>query len=189
MRERKPKGYVGRNHETIGSDILAVFQVIALPKQTLGDGLHGRVSQVKPDAWYPIELMLELMDTLDDKLGSNVLRQLGRKLFLASHAETVKKVAKSAADVLYSFDALYNNANRGGEIGGWKVLSFGRGQARMEKTTPHHCVMEEGLTAEALNLLGVPATVSQESCFRRGADCCLFTISSIVSDERWGTAR
>ena len=33
---RKPKGYVGTDHETIGSDILAVVAAIRLPEQVLG---------------------------------------------------------------------------------------------------------------------------------------------------------
>jgi hypothetical protein len=187
--QRKPKGYLGRGHETIGSDILAVFGVVGMPKQTLGESLHSRLVGVKPDGWYPIELLLELMETLEEKVGNNGLRQMGRKLFIASHQVHVKKMAKSAADVLYAFDDLYGRANRGTEIGGWAVLSFGKGKAQLEKTTPHHCVMEEGLTAEALNCLGIPATVTQERCFRQGADSCLFTISSFVTDERWGAAR
>lgn len=174
---------------TIGSDILAVFGVVSLPKQTLGDSLHARLTQVKPDGWYPIALLLELMDTLEQKLGHNALRQMGRKLFIASHQEHVKAVAKSASDILYGFDDLYLRANRGAEIGGWAMLTFGRGQARLDKTTPHHCMLEEGIVAEALNCVGVPASVSQETCFRKGAESCLFTISSFVTDERWGQAR
>lgn len=186
---RRPRGYVGSNHLTIGSDILAVFAVVGMPKQTLGESLHQRLSQVKPDGWYPIGLLLELMDTLEAKLGNNALRQMGRKLFIASHQEHVKAVAKSAADILYGFDDLYLRANRGDDIGGWGMLSFGRGQAKLDKTTPHHCMLEEGIVAEALSCIGVPATVTQERCFRKGADSCLFTVSTFVTDERWGEAR
>lgn len=186
---RKPRGYVGSGHETIGSDILAVFGVVSMPKQTLGESLHRRLQAVTAEGWYPIELLLELMDTLDAKLGPNALRQMGRKLFQASHEVHVKAVAKSAADILYGFDDLYGRANRGADIGGWAVQAFGKGIARLDKTTPHHCALEEGIIAAALNCVGVPASVSQEACFRKGADSCVFVVSSFVTDVRWGTAR
>lgn len=88
--------------------------------------------------------------------------------------------------MLGGFDGLYNRANRGEAIGGWKVLAFKPGCARLEKTTPHHCALEEGIVTAALACVGVPATVSQEQCFRRGADSCIFVMTSVVVDQRWG---
>jgi hypothetical protein len=40
---------------------------------------------------------------------------------------------------------MYHHANRGTGIGGWKVLRFDAGYAELEKMTPHHCVMEQGI--------------------------------------------
>ena len=37
-RRRKPRGYLGKGHETIGSDILAVMQMLKMPEQVLGAG-------------------------------------------------------------------------------------------------------------------------------------------------------
>jgi hypothetical protein len=34
---RKPKGYSGRQHETLGLDISAVVRVLKLPEQVLGE--------------------------------------------------------------------------------------------------------------------------------------------------------
>jgi predicted hydrocarbon binding protein len=183
---RRPRGYVGRGHETIGSDLLAVLGVVSMPKHTLGDALHRQLLEVQPGSWYSIELLLELMDTLEQRVGVNALRQMGRKLFQLSHEEHVKQAARSAAEVLGGFDDLYNRANRGDAIGGWKVLEFKPGCARLEKTTPHHCALEEGIVTAALACVGVPATVSQEQCFRKGAESCVFVMTSVVTDQRWG---
>lgn len=182
----KPRGYLGKRHETIGSDILAVLGVTSMPRQTLGDALHRQLGEVKPDRWYEIELMLDLMDTLERKVGPNALRQMGRKLFELSHEAHVKTIAKSAADVLGGFDELYRRANRGEQIGGWRVLSFGPGRAALEKTTPHNCLLEEGIMTAALAAVGVPATIRQEPCLRQGHDCCVFNVTTIVTDDRWG---
>lgn len=183
--ERKPRGYVGTHHETIGSDILAVLRALHAPERALGAELLARLNTVQSDQWYPIGWLLEALEAMDKTLGTYALRNVGWKLFELSHAENVKKVAFSARDVLYGFDGFYHHANRGEEIGGWKVVSFKPGHAEMEKTTPHHCVMEEGILQEALRTLGVKAEVTQRQCFRQGADACLFVIDSPVRDVRW----
>lgn len=156
-----------------------------MPKQTLGDALHAQLRQVKADQWYPIELLLELMDTLEKRVGHNALRQMGRKLFQLSHEAHVKQTVRTATEILTGFDALYARANRGEEIGGWKMISLRPGRAVLEKTTPHHCALEEGIMTAALNCIGVPATVAQEQCFRKGAEACVFVVTSVVTDQRW----
>lgn len=181
-----PRGYVGRNHETIGSDILAVLGVVTMPEHTLGARLHRQVAAVKPDAWYPIALLLELTDELDQRLGANALRQMGRRLFELSHEAFVKDSALTGAQVIGGFDGLYRRANRGELIGGWRILSFQPGRAVMEKTTPHHCALEEGIVTAAMAAVGIPATVGQQACLRRGSDACTFVVTSFVSDGRWG---
>lgn len=113
---------------------------------------------------------------------------MGIKLFDATHAATVKATARTAADIIYGMDVMYHHANREG-IGGWKVTSFGPGEATLEKTTPHLCKMEEGILRQALLTVGVPATLEQTQCFRKGADFCVFKLSSFVIGDKWGTAR
>jgi len=120
--QRKPRGYVGLNHETLGSDILSVVAAVPLSQQLLG------------------------------------------------------------ADVA---ERMYKHANRGTGIGGWEVLGFEPGKAELEKTTPHHCVMEEGILAEALIAVGVPALVRQSECLLKGAEACRYVITSSITDERW----
>lgn len=43
---RRPRGYVGTRHETIGSDILAVLGVVSMPKQTLGPALNDKLQKL-----------------------------------------------------------------------------------------------------------------------------------------------
>jgi len=183
--KRRPQGYVGENHETIGSDVLSVLKVVTFPDSALGPKLAEELSRVKPGAWYPIGPLLDAMERLDQKLGRTGLIQMGRNIFRMSHQERVKQTAKSAADILYGLDGMYHHANRGREIGGWKVTQWRPGYARMEKTTPHHCVMEEGILIEALDCVGVPAIVTQLRCFRTGAPLCEYELSSVITDEKW----
>lgn len=185
MTTRKPKGYVGINHTTRGGDILAVLQTIHLPEQTLGPELAARLKKVQLALWYPISDFLEMLERLDQKLGSYHLRQVGWNIFNRYHAEAVRNHVKSARQLLDGFNTMYLEGNRGTQIGGWKVLSFETGRAEVEKATPHHCHMEEGIVAEALRAVGVPAQVSQSKCFRRGDDVCVFVIETTCRDARW----
>jgi hypothetical protein len=182
---RKPKGYRGINHETIGSDILSVLRVCTLPRQVLGAQISDQLADVKPDGWYPISMLLDPMEFMAQRVGHVGLLQMGWALFKLSHEELVKKTARSGADIVFGLDDMYHHANRGQDIGGWRVMAFTPGYAKLEKTTPHHCWMEEGILAEALRAVGIAASVSQSSCFRQGADACIYEIRSPIRDERW----
>ncbi len=182
---RKPKGYLGVEHETIGSDILAVIKILKLPEQILGVEDAVRLGSIDPRGWYPIEIMLELMDKLDQEVGHYGLLRMGRTLFNLSHEARVGKVATCARDIVYGIDSMYHHSNRGRMIGGWQVTSFEPGKATLDKTTPHHCVMEQGILSAALAAVGCPGIVSQTRCFREGADSCHYVISSSFIDEKW----
>jgi len=86
---------------------------------------------------------------------------------------------------VHGIDGMYRAANRGTDIGGWAVLDFSPGKAVLEKTTPHHCVLEEGILEAALRAVNVTATIYQRTCFRKGADSCEIVISSHIVDGRW----
>jgi hypothetical protein len=151
--------------------------------------MAARLRSVKPDGWYPIGWLLEAMDALFAKLGHFGLVQMGRNLFRLSHEQRVKQVATSVADIIYGIDGMYRHANRGEQIGGWQVLNFLPGRALLDKTTPHHCAMEEGILSQALIAVGVPALVVQRDCFRKGAESCVYVVTSTITDARWMGAR
>jgi len=182
---RTPRGYSSTNHETIGSDILAVVAAIRLPDQVLGAEMVQKLRAVKPDGWYPIATLLDAMDRLYERVGRFGLLQMGRKLFEMSHAKKFKQMARSAGDLVYGINEMYNFANRGQGIGGWHVAIFQPGHAELVKSTPHHCVMEEGILSEALRTLDIPSTVTQSLCMREGADYCRYVIRSPINDEKW----
>ena len=182
---RYPKGYVGRDHETIGSDILAVLAILKMPEHVLGAEEVAKLTAVDPAKWYPVEWLIELMDKIDRHVGHYGLLRMGRMLFKLSHEEKARGTLKSARDLIYALDGMYHRANRGVGIGGWKVLKFEQGYAELEKTTPHHCAMEQGILSAAFSVVGCPVMVSQRECFRAGASACLYTLTSSVTDERW----
>lgn len=181
----RPPHYLGIDHKTLGSDILAVLQALSMPEAILGEADTNALRQVDPDDWYPIDWLLELMETLDARIGPGGLLKVGKLLFRNSHEAHVRTVACCARDIIYGIDGMYRHANRGEGIGGWTVISFEPGRAILEKNTPHHCVMEEGILMAALSAMGCPAGVRQTSCIRRGDPICRFAIDSSITDKRW----
>jgi hypothetical protein len=185
MPVRRPRGYYGDDHTTLGSDILAVLAVLKMPEQVLGKEQADRLKGVRADAWYPIEWLLGPMEIMEAHVGPYGLMQLGRKLFQLSHKERVVQVAKSARDILYGIDGMYHHANRGRGIGGWRVLKFEPGLCQIEKNTAHHCLMEQGILTEALMCVGCACNVVQTQCFRDGADTCIYEVTCAFIDRHW----
>jgi hypothetical protein len=158
-----------------------------LCRQVLGSESAERIERVKAEQWYPIEWLLTMLEAVDSKVGPNGLRRLGRALFTRSHQQQAKQHFRSAREILSAFDALYHSANRGQQVGGWKVLSFDPARAELEKSTPHHCVMEEGIVLEACAAVGCRVVVSQRACFRQGADACVYVVApATLGDPSWG---
>jgi len=185
MPVRRPRGYFGEDHTTLGSDILAVTKILKLPEQVLGKQEADRLKTIEADGWYPIEWLLGLMEILEAHVGPYGLMQLGRKQFQMSHKDRVALVAKSARDILYGIDGMYHHTNRGRGIGGWRVLKFEAGSCEIEKNTAHHCLMEHGILTEALLTVGCACNVVQTQCFIDGADTCVYQVTSAFVDQRW----
>ncbi len=165
--------------------ILALHQVLKQREPGLESEARPRLAPIDPQAWYPIGMLLDSLDRLEAKVGYYGLVRTGRTIFQMSHASNVASSQHCARDVLEGFDALYRTSNRGQGIGGWRVLRFEPGNAEMEKTTPHHCAMEQGILTAALAAVECPSIVGQSACIREGADSCRFVISSAISDARW----
>lgn len=185
MPVRRPRGYFGEDHTTLGADILAAVKILKMPEHVLGEREWKRLQTVKPDAWYPVELLLGLMEILDAHVGRYGLMQMGRKLFEASHKERVMRSARTAKDVLYAMDNIYHHGNRGSGIGGWQVLKFENGLCEIEKNTAHHCVVDQGLLTEALLAVGCACNVEQIQCFLDGAPTCIYRVTSAFVDASW----
>ncbi len=177
--------YENQTHETIGSDILAVLGVLKMPEVILGAEWVARLRELKPDGWYPINTLLELLEALAKRGGHASMVQMGRQLFRDSHQARLTPELKSAGDVIFGLDGMYHHANRGEGIGGWQVTRFGPGMAVIEKSTPHFCALEEGILYEALHIVGAESLIVQNRCRTRGDALCEFELRSAVRDDRW----
>jgi hypothetical protein len=69
--------------------------------RVLGAEMAEKISGVKAEEWYPIELLLGALDEVDAKVGTTVLRQVGLGVFDLSHAQAAKEGVKVAADIIF----------------------------------------------------------------------------------------
>lgn len=182
---RRPRGYVGTAHETIGSDIVALLKAVLMPEQMLGKEVVARLRCVEPTKWYPIATLLDPLDRLDTLLGESSLRKIGWTLFEQSHERAMRAAKVSVRAIVYGIDGMYHRANRGQDIGGWRVIQFEPGEAVLEKNTPHNCIMEEGILEAGCRVAGVVPTIFQSECIRNRGEVCRFVIRSHVIDQRW----
>lgn len=182
---RQPRGYLGEGHETIGSDIIAVFEAVRDAEPTLFSHWLPLVRTIDPDGWYPIDLLLTLADVIHQRAGAAALASMGHSIFMLSHERHSSTRAASIGDLAFSADAIYRRANRGNAIGGWRVLEFAQSLAVIEKTTPHPCQFDEGIMQAGCRSLGVAVTISQRRCLLKGDDTCEFVVVGAPDEPRW----
>ena len=124
-----------------------------------------------------------LPDQLLGTTDAAELRSLQPDLWYPVDAQ-IERV-KRLRPLLGSFDTLYKAVNRGPGIGCWQVTHFAPGEARLVKTTPFDCVMEEGILEAAFRSLHIPVVIRQAVCRRDGDAHCEIALTSNVVDARW----
>ena len=107
-----------------------------MPEQILGKDVAARLKSKKPDAWYPVAEIIDPLEELGRKLGTDSLRKVGITIFNGGPAEVVRKVISSARELAYGFDRLYRTTNRGLEIGSWTVVEFKPGKPCSRRRPP-----------------------------------------------------
>jgi hypothetical protein len=185
--ESHPAAYVGWHHETRGSDLIAAFAVVNELDPGIAAHWMPLVRTLDATQWYPIDLLLALGMAARERFGEALLRRMGERIFEVSHAPSFR--ASTVADVAFGIDGLYRAANRGDDIGGWGVVTFTDTHALIEKTTPHACLVEEGILIAACRAVGEPVELRQRTCVQQGAAACLFELTPLNPQPRvWGTA-
>jgi hypothetical protein len=177
--------YENQSHETIGSDLRAVLHTMKSPEEILGAYWVQRLAGVLPTQWYPVATLLELQQQVLHRGGRAFLMEMGRQLFRDSHQKRLGPTLQSAGDVLFGLNRMYRFANRGLNIGGWEVLTFGPGHGVLRKKTPHHCALDEGFLHEALQVVGAVVVIVQPSCELIGGKSCELELRSPLRGPRW----
>jgi hypothetical protein len=154
----------------------------------LGVTQTAQLDATSPPQWYPASHLLSMLRAIDEKVGPNGLRRIGRASFQRVLTAMGHNRYRTARALFCDLDAIYRRTNRGTDIGGWKVLHSSDDDVHLEYTAPFVCIAQEGFLTEAAASLGVPVVVTQRECVRRGADACVFIVAHGLdrfSLEKW----
>lgn len=77
---------MGLQHETIGSDVIAVLDVINLPELVLGKERADALKKIEASKWYPLSTLEDPVEGLHQRVGDASLLQIGSELLRISHA-------------------------------------------------------------------------------------------------------
>ena len=77
--KRRPRGYVGIDHETLGSTFQSILAALKQPEQVLDHDELERLKEVDAERWYPVGWLLSITETLDGVVGQRGLVRIGRR--------------------------------------------------------------------------------------------------------------
>lgn len=138
---------------------------------------HG-IEGPEPGEWYPQEAELDAFETIAAELDPHILDRVG---------EQIPDVAEWPGDIagvegaLRSIDEAYHENHRGGDIGHYRFEPVDGRTGRVECRNPYPCQFDRGLIrAVARAHAPVESFVfveeDGETCRRRGADACTYTV-------------
>lgn len=162
--------------QIIGSIILAVKAGLVNPESFIKRVSEYDYTNINPEKWYPIEMFWNLTDYIEKNLSTSVLRNIGTQIIPnMKNAGLLPNLTPK--EYLASLNDTYISANRGTNIGSWKVIEIKDGHAIIENTTMQHCILEEGVVFGGIKAFGGSyCIVKQTTCVLKGDSKCTFDI-------------
>lgn len=136
-----------RSVEVRGSALDAIVTAVS----TLAPATRMRVQSILADEgvlhvsaseWYPLEDYLETLRSIEDAVGSSVLRRIGMELHL--HTDDGGD-ATDPQSVLSTLDDVYASLHRGPEAGGFEFRSTDATGGTVRSTTPYPDDFDRGI--------------------------------------------
>jgi hypothetical protein len=124
---------------------------------------------------YPLQLSLDVLKAVHDKIGPNTINLVGRKipehLAFPEHLDTVEAA-------LGALDYMYKANHSGGPSGGWTAEVQGDRKIRLTNSTPYPCDFDQGLVQGVAQLFDRTASVAHEpgACRKDGAEACAYVV-------------
>ncbi len=160
-----------------GTNILAVKQQMLNPDRIFKSIDKYSYGDIKPDEWYPMEQFLLLTEQIKSNSGDAVLRKIGKGVVPAMVDAGIIPAMPPEA-FLNALPNVYDEGNKGPELGQWKKISEKEKNIVYENTTMHDCIFEEGVLLGAMDKLGAKfPKVKQTKCKSKGDSACTFNIT------------
>ena len=164
------------NQECLGINILSIQNKIYGAKHYFDKIPQYTYENIEPNKWYPMKQFTLLVDLYEEKMGPLIIKNIGTGI-IPEMVEAGVLPKMSPQEFLKSLSGSYHSANRGTNIGDWKVIKEGANHIIMENSTSHNCKLEEGVVLGGIEALGGKnPRVLQRTCVKKGDPFCTFDI-------------
>lgn len=170
------------NVEVNGETVFALVDGMGVFRQTALKILakHG-IMNLQRGKWYRQQAFLDAFSSISDKLGADVLFNIGTKF--SENAEFPLGI-DSLEKALISLDTAYHMNHRNGEIGHYYFTATGRGHYEMVCRNPYPCEFDRGILAAFCSRFtptgsetkAIVAHDNSKPCRKDGADSCTYRI-------------
>ena len=170
--------------EVSGQSGLSIIEGMAMVKPLTLEILkeHG-LDNIDKDKWYPQQAWLNVYKAIFKRFGPSTLYQIGSKVpENAIFPPDIDSLEKG----LNSIDVAYHLNHRGGDIGYYKLTSFGKNEAVMFCEDPYPCDFDRGIINTIVRrFIGTGSTfivshATQGGCRKDGGDSCSYTINYVL---------
>lgn len=164
------------NQECLGTNILSIQNKIFNAKHYFDQISQYSYENIEPNKWYPMKQFTILVDLYEDIMGPLILKNVGSGIIPEMiQAGIIPKI--SPHEFLKSLTNTYHSANRGSNIGDWRVIKEESKHIVLENSTMHNCKLEEGVILGGIEALGGRnPRILQRTCVKKGDPFCTFDI-------------
>ena len=172
------------NMEVQGQSFIAILQgmdvVQARALRMLAE--KGISPPIQPEGWYPLPVLLAVLQTIIEQIGPATLKGIGRRVpSTAPFPRDIDTLEKA----LRSIDTAYHATHRGqGHIGSYRYTPGPVPRsARVVSDTPYPCDLEMGIVESLADrfrpsdALGMRLEHTPEACRKRGDARCTYQLT------------
>jgi len=138
------------------------------------------IPHLEPDRWYPMTAYLACLRAIEEKIGPNTLRSIGRKVPGNAVFPPEMRTLEQALTML---DNAYRMNHRGpGDFGSYRYERVTERSARMVCKNPYPCDLDLGLLEGLGERFQPPGSFwvrvehDKGSCRKTGADACTYVV-------------
>lgn len=151
------------------------------------DSLQGRAEDIlakngiedpRDDEWYPQEAWLDAVAEIDETMGENTMKEIGRQI--PDNADWPPGV-DSVVGALASINEAYHMNHRGGEIGYYEAEQVDGSEVEVRCRNPYACAMDQGIIESVVaEFAGERASIEEVSdrCRSDGGEECVYRVTA-----------
>ncbi|WP_276299171.1 hypothetical protein [Halorussus lipolyticus] len=137
------------------------------------------IGEPQAGEWYPQEAYLDAVASIEDSIGSQTFRNIGKKL---PEKTPMPPAIDTVDEALEAVEKGYEMNHRGGDSGYYEFEDTGENEKVVHCKNPYPCDLDVGLitaVAEEFSSDSAIVTVEEESdvCRDDGGDECIYRVS------------